>query len=97
MNLAFTIYLFICLIEKAFVLATNTQYKTINKCELRLENVTRWSSSYLMLMSVYNASEKNMFDDKNLCPIKLDDLEIYLQILKPAYILSNSFNTIIHP
>jgi len=32
-----------------------------------------------------------MFNEDNPCPIKLDDLEIYLQILKPAYILSQQF------
>ncbi len=61
------------------------------KCKLRLENLTRWSTSYLMLLSVKKAYMKNMFNDDNPCSVDLATIEIYLQILKPAYILSQQF------
>ncbi len=63
------------------------------KCRLRLENLTRWSSSYLLLESVKRAYDKNAFskdDPEKQCPIELDEIELYLQILKPAYIFSIS-------
>ena len=43
-----------------------------NKCRLRLENNTRWSSAYLLLESVKRAYDKNMFEDidDRRCPIK---------------------------
>lgn len=60
------------------------------KCRVRLENLTRWSSSYLMLLSVKKAYDKGMF--KNIdCSVPLEDVEKYLQILKPVYILSQQF------
>jgi hypothetical protein len=58
---------------------------TLLKCRLRLENATRWSSTYMMLESIKKAFDRNAFKDVTL-PIK--EIEIYLQILKPAYILS---------
>ncbi len=41
--------------------------KTFNKSKarLRLENVTRWSSAFLMLESVKKAYDKELFDEKN--------------------------------
>ena len=36
------------------------------KCKLRLDNLTRWSSAYLMLLSVSKAYNKNMFSEKIL-------------------------------
>ena len=63
------------------------------KCRLRLENLTRWSSSYLLLESVKRAYDKNAFsedDPEKKCPVELDEIEVYLQILKPAYIFSIS-------
>lgn len=64
------------------------------KCRLRLENSTRWSSVYLMFESVKRAFDRNMFDQDNIelsSPIELEVVELYLQILKPAYLLSISF------
>ena len=64
------------------------------KCRVRLENLTRWSSSYLLLESVKRAYDKNVFVQGNPekeCPISLSKIETYLQILKPAYILSTQF------
>ncbi|RNA21881.1 hypothetical protein BpHYR1_037096 [Brachionus plicatilis] len=39
------------------------------KVKLRCENGTRWSSSYLMLVSFFLAYEKNAFSLENPCPI----------------------------
>ena len=63
----------------------------LNKCKLRLENTTRWLSAYLMLESAKRAYNKGMFDENNKCNIELHVVESYLQILKPAYLLSLSF------
>ena len=60
----------------------------LEKCKLRLENLTRWSPSYLMLLSVKKAYDKNMFNADNPCSVSLEkEVEIYIQILQPAYIL----------
>ena len=63
----------------------------LSKCRLRLENLTRWSSAYLMLESIKRAYDKKMFDSSADCPVGLDEVELYLQILKPVYLLSISF------
>jgi hypothetical protein len=60
------------------------------KCRVRLENLTRWSSSYLMLLSVKKAYDKGLFESFG-CPVSLQDIEKYLQILKPVYILSQQY------
>lgn len=67
----------------------NEAFRT-NKCRLRLENTTRWSSAYLMLESVKRAYDKGVFSDGQGCPIPLRTVETYLQVLKPAYLLSVS-------
>ena len=62
----------------------------LNKCKLRLENKTRWSSSYFVLESVKNAYDKGLFTDKCPCPVGLEKVETYILILKPSYLLSLS-------
>lgn len=65
-----------------------------NKSRLRIENLTRWSSAYLLLESTKRAYDNNMFNENNseaTCPVDLRTIEIYLQILKPAYLLSLAF------
>jgi hypothetical protein len=63
-------------------------------CFLRCENLTRWLSSFLMLELVKRAYEKGAFekgrvrkgkDDENSCPCDLETIEMYHQILAPAY------------
>ena len=64
------------------------------KSRLRIENKTRWSSAYLLLESVNRAYDKRLFihEDINLrCPLSLEKIEIYLQILQPAYRFTISF------
>jgi hypothetical protein len=66
----------------------------MKKCRLRLENLTRWSSAYLMLESVKKAYDRDMFNTDNpelKCPIDLKTIEIYIQILKPCYLASIHF------
>ena len=41
-----------------------------------------------MLLSVKKAYDKNMFNADNPCSVSLETVEIYIQILQPAYILS---------
>jgi hypothetical protein len=56
------------------------------RSRLRLEKLTRWSSCYFMLESVKRAYDKNIIEENDLeCPISLQEIELYLQILKPAY------------
>ena len=66
----------------------------IAKSRLILENLTRWSSAFLLLESVKKAYENNLFDGMDAEQIRLVPLEtidIYLQILKPAYLFSIQF------
>jgi hypothetical protein len=63
------------------------------RCRLRLDGLTRWSATFLMLESVLRAINKGAFDKTLKCPVKRKTLEIYHQILKPAYELSISFQS----
>jgi hypothetical protein len=66
------------------------------KCRLRLENKTRWSTFYLLLLSVKKAYDKGAFDQRipeKCCPVSLELIETYLQILKPLYMLNVSFQS----
>lgn len=71
----------------------NRQFR-VERCRLQLDNATRWSSAYILLESVKRAYDKKLFADENselTCPIDLRTIELYLQILRPAYLLSLSF------
>jgi len=57
----------------------------LKKSKLRLANATRWSSAYLMVVSLLCCEESNF-----QCPVPLDTIELYLQTLKPAFILKNN-------
>ncbi len=63
------------------------------KCRLRIENLTRWSSTYLMLEAVKRAYDRGAFDEAKPCPIEKDVVEVYLQILAPAYLVSIGFQS----
>jgi hypothetical protein len=63
------------------------------KCRLRIENLTRWSSTYLMLEAVKRAYDRGAFDEAKPCPIEIDIVEVYLQILAPAYLVSIGFQS----
>ena len=56
-----------------------------NKSRLRCDNQTRWNSSFLMLVSVKKAYDKNTFNEEYKCPHSLSTIEKYIQLLLPAY------------
>ena len=58
------------------------------KWRQRLDNDTRWGSTFLMLEQIVKAEQKNLLDeikDECPCPISLAVIKNYLAILKPAY------------
>ncbi len=57
------------------------------KCRLRIENLTRWSSSFLMLESVKRAYNKGAFNDENeelRCHLKIRTPKIRTPTTKPT-------------
>lgn len=54
------------------------------KARLRIDNKTRWSSEYLLLDSHHKGYERDIFGEYP-CPIKFEAIEIYMQILHPAF------------
>ena len=66
------------------------------KCRLRLQGKQRWSLVYLILEATKKAYDKNAFDQNDQerrCPIPYDKIELYLQILKPLYLLNISLQS----
>ena len=61
----------------------------IEKCRLHCANKTRWSSGFLNLYSVYKAYKRGLALDG--CPLTLEKVEFYLQILLPSYRFSIGF------
>jgi hypothetical protein len=65
-----------------------------NKCRLRLESKTRWSTFYLLLLSVKKAYAKGCFNENNLeCPVSIASIDLYWAILKPLYMLNISWQS----
>lgn len=62
---------------------------------MKLDNsLTRWSSAYMMLVSVKKAMESNIYSEiQNQPNIQLQTVEIYIQILQPAHELSIGFQS----
>jgi hypothetical protein len=61
------------------------------KCKLRLHNVTRWSSGYLVLETVKKAYERKVFEvvePELRCPLSLDVINSYLSALKPCFLFT---------
>ena len=66
------------------------------KCRLRVQGKQRWSLVYLILESTKRALDKKAFDqsdDEKRCPINVEKIETYLQILKPLYLLNISLQS----
>ena len=63
----------------------DTQVFQIKKSRLRGDNITRWSSPFLLLTSFYKAYKKNIFTGENTCPVTLAEIEFYIELLLPAY------------
>ena len=60
-----------------------------NKCVLRLENSTRWSSTFLMLRVLSKAFKRKALDQVDIeCPINEDLVDQYLKVLKPIYLFN---------
>lgn len=70
-------------------------------CELkilnyRLENSTRWGSSFLVLESILRAYEKDAIDSNNpehQLPIPIQVIENYMNVLKPVYLCNVGFQS----
>ena len=54
------------------------------KCRLKTENLTRWSSTLFMLLSVMRAYKCGAFDGIEY-PVPFQVIELYVQLLLPAY------------
>jgi hypothetical protein len=64
------------------------------KCRLRLENTTRWGSTFLMLERLKKAHQKGIFnniDVTNKLPVSIEFINSYLKILKSAYLVNVYF------
>ena len=59
------------------------------KCRLRLENLTRWGSTFLMLERIYKAYKKGLFSNIKL-PVSIKIINTYLNILKHPYLFNTS-------
>lgn len=55
------------------------------KSRLRIESTTRWSSSFLMLEAFKRAHNKNALLLDKPCPVTLEVIEKYMQVLQPAF------------
>jgi len=59
------------------------------KCRLKIFQKTRWTGVINILLSNKRAYEKGAFDEGVLeCPIDLSTIELYIQILLPAYFVT---------
>jgi len=66
----------------------------ITKCRLRLENLTRWSTAYLILESVKRAFDAGLFDEFETEEIRSSYFEIYLQVSKACLLIFDHFQGI---
>ena len=58
------------------------------KCRLRLENETRWGSTFLMLEQIVKADKRGLIDltqNECPCPVSIRVIKNYLFILNHAY------------
>jgi hypothetical protein len=71
--------------------------KSAKRCELHdssrsklvRQNFTRWNSSFLMLLSFYKSYNRGVFNQNYVCCQTKEEIESYLQILLPVYMLTN--------
>ena len=57
------------------------------ECKIHRQNFTRWSSTYLMLLTYFKAYKKGAFK-KNVCPQSEEEIKDYLKILTPFHLIS---------
>ena len=62
------------------------------KCRPKIECKTRWSSEFLLLLSIKKAYDLNAITDSTL-PVPIESIEKYIQILKKGYEVSISFQS----
>ena len=55
------------------------------KCRPRIYQKTRWCGAILLLYSNKRAYDKGAYEESNTCPVSLETIELYIQILNPAY------------
>ena len=61
----------------------------LKKSRLRLENLTRWGTAFIQLVSFLRAILNGCFDEPNdKCPVDQIILETYIKVLKPVYLLN---------
>jgi hypothetical protein len=61
------------------------------KCRQRLDNETRWGSTFLMLEQVVKAENRGLMDEVKIdcpCPVSLTLIKNYVAILIPAYLFN---------
>lgn len=63
------------------------------KCTLARQNFTRWNSTFEMLFSILKAFRAGLFNAENPCPVEIKDIEIFVQILLPVYIMTNDIQS----
>jgi hypothetical protein len=83
------VYSLFSLIAMSCQLSTNLNLSQLK----RLENTTRWGSSYLSLESLKKAYDRGAFTDTVL-PVPIEIVEMYLQILKTPYLTNIEFQGI---
>ena len=63
------------------------------KCRQRLDNETRWGSTFLMLEQIIKAEKRGLLDEikeQCPCPVSLTLIQNYVAILIPAYLFNFS-------
>ena len=66
-----------------------TKHFAFDKCRLRLENITRWGSTFLMFEKLQKAHKKGLLENLKL-PVSMNVINNYLIILKHPYLLNIS-------
>jgi hypothetical protein len=54
------------------------------KCKPKVDQKTRWLSGIRILLSNKRAYDKGAYNEVTVCPTSLEELEMYIQVLKPG-------------
>ena len=60
-----------------------------NKSKIHRQNYTRWSSSFMMLISYLKSYKRGIFHNEYKCVATEEEIEKYVQILLPMYMFTN--------
>ena len=67
------------------------------KCKLRIYQKTRWCGSiFFYCYQIKELMNKKGFNGDAKCPIDLETIETYFQILTPAYFTTLGWEKILH-